>query len=197
MCADRQTSNAFTGEVLKEDTTKIKKWSSTIAVGGCGYAKLSESVMDYAPICIEENGGLGNYALEEIGELFCELYRAAFDDVPEMPQNINAQWAIAGRLSNGTLGVIQVFVQNGKIDKDIHIGTPTPKTLIFGPGDISDNECGMLYAKAMRFFQTKKPKHNMDIQEAIHRKAVSYVAERSRFVGSKSDYLTITLGDCK
>ena len=77
-----------------------------------------------------------------------------------MPRDAVGHWAIAGKFSNGKLGVVEIFACNGKAEKYIHVGTPMPKTLIFDPGDVSNEECSMLFAKAMKYVQTKKNKQN-------------------------------------
>ena len=189
LCADKWKTILKTGE--KEETTKIEQWSSGIAVGGTGNAVLDELVISTVGDYVKEHG-IENFTLEEIGDLFGQAYYAVKDENPEMPENIFAQFIVAGVLSGEKLGAAQIVIDNGIADMEIIEAMEVPATIIFGPGDISDDECNQLFQKAIRNSKNKNT-YQKDLLEVAHRKAVRYISERSKFVGPKSDYIFITL----
>lgn len=139
---------------------------------------------------------MDNFSLEEIGDLFSQAYYAAKDENPNMPESIFAQFIVAGVLSSGKLGAAQIVIENGEADMEIIEASAKPATIIFGPGDISDEECNQLLQKAIMNSKNKRT-HQKDLLEVVHRKAVRYVSERSKFVGPKSDYIFIALNNTK
>lgn len=193
LCADKWKTILETG--VKEETTKIEQWAPTIAVGGTGNAVLDELVISTVRNYVNESG-IENFTLEEIGDLFGQAYYAAKDEYTDMPERIFAQFIVAGVLSSGKIGAAQIVIDNGEADMEIIEASLAPKTIIFGPGDISDEECNVLFQKAIRNTKNKNT-HQRDLLEVVHRKAVRYVSECSKFVGPKSDYIIITPNNMK
>lgn len=107
-----------------------------------------------------------------------------------MPSYISSKFVVAGRLSSDKNGLIEILVKEGAADVEIIEDTGHPRTLFHEPDDLSGEECNMLFHKACTYIN-KNNKYHQDPIEAIHRKTVRYISERSKFVGHKSDYLVI------
>ena len=190
LCADKLTANAVTGTFESDSVRKIEKWSPTIAVGGTGskalYDIIISSVHDHV-----KGIGFDKFSLEEIADLFGQCYYAIREAYTDMPKDALGKFIVAGKLSNGNVGAIQVKVANDEAEADVIESTEMPITLIFAPADMTDDECNQLFQKALHNTKNKKT-HNRDLIEAVHRKAVRYVSEHSKFVGPKSDYIVLT-----
>ena len=107
-----------------------------------------------------------------------------------MPKEARAEFVVAGRLSDGRVGAVQIVVGNDEADLEVIVSNGMPTTLIFAPADMTHAECNKLFQKAIRNTRNKNT-HQRDLIEAAHRKAVRYVSEHSIFVGPKSDYIVL------
>lgn len=187
LCADKLAMNLETGESFT--TKKIEQWSPTIAVGGIGCFALDEMIISGVRQHVKESG-LDNFTLEEIAEAFGQCYYAIVETYSDMPKDAHAQFVVAGKLSNGKVGAIQIMVRNDEADMEIIEARDMPATIIFAPEDLSNEDCNQLLTKAIRNTAGKK-NNTRDIMEAVHRKAVRYVSEHSKYVGPKADYIVI------
>lgn len=190
LCADKFAATSITEEAHTALVSKIEKWTPTIAVGGTGNLTLCDLIKSAVRAYIKENG-LDTFTLEEIADLFAQCYYAVVDTRDDMPQGVHGEFVVAGTLSNGKLGVIQVLVADNTADVETFEATETLQTLIFAPADMTNDECNQLLKRAIRNANKKKPGHQ-DFFESAHRKAVRYVSECSKWVGPKSDYIVIT-----
>ena len=189
LCADKLATHSKTGEAQTELVNKIEQWSPTIAIGGTGIKTLRDIIISGVHGFVEENG-IDNFALEEIADLFGQCYYSSRELYPDMPKEARAEFVIAGKLSDGHMGAIQVIVGNDEADIETIVSNGMPTTLIFAPADMSHAECNELFQKAIRNTLNKNT-HQRDLLEAAHRKAVRYVSERSKFVGPKTDYIVL------
>lgn len=176
-------------EKCSRDQQKNELWSPTIAVGGTGSKTLSDIVISGVHNHVNEIG-IDNLTLEEIADLFGQCYYAAREIYTEMSKEVHGKFVVAGKLSNGNIGDIQLIVGNDEAETEIIEASEMPVTLIFAPADMSDEECNKLFQKALRNTRNKNT-HHRDMIEAAHRKAVRYVSEHSIFVGPKSDYIVL------
>jgi len=189
LCADKQETNMRTGEKNISAATKVEKWSPEIAVGWCGNSDLANIILTAVKGYVGENG-LDNFTLEELADWFAQTYYAARDEYQDMPANIVAKFVVAGRMPNGNFAAIQIIDGNDVADVEIFEARPTPITLIFEPEDLSSEVCNNLFSKAITNSKNKNT-HGQSMLEAVHRKAVRYVSEYSKYVGHKSDYIII------
>lgn len=189
LCADKLATHSKTGEKQVAPVNKIEQWSPTVAIGGTGIKTLCEIITSGVRGFIEENG-LDQFTLEEIADLFGQCYYSSRELYPDMPKEARAEFVIAGKLSDGHIGAIQVIVGNDEADIETIVSNGMPTTLIFAPADMSHAECNELFQKAIRNTLNKNT-HQRDLLEAAHRKAVRYVSERSKFVGPKTDYIVL------
>ena len=169
--------------------TKIEKWAQNIVVGQCGTRPLTEMMLSAVKSFVDEEG-IDNYTLEDIAETCCQAYYAARTEYEDMPKEAIAKIVVAGKLENGQLGAILVYATNDEADIEIHEAQSYPSTLILEPDDVSSEICNELYRRALAI--TKKPEMgHQDLLETVHRKAVRFVAQRSKFVSKESDYIVI------
>lgn len=191
LCADKLAVNMITGEANPMPIRKIHSWSPKVAVGGTGNATLDELIISTVHQHIKGNGGIATFALEEIADLFCQCYYAAVETQANMPKDVYAQFVVAGKLSNGNLGIFDILVKDNIADMELYEAKAMPATLILPPVDMTQDECNRLFQKAINNTKNKK-KNKHGIMEDIHRKAVRYVSESSKYVGPKSDFIVIT-----
>ena len=83
-----------------------------------------------------------------------------------------------------------IFVKDDTADVELYESKAMPVTLIQPPADMTCEECNQLFQKATFNVKNKKMS-KLGIMEEIHRKAVRYVSEHSKYVGPKSDYIVI------
>ena len=131
------------------------------------------------------------HILKEIADLFCQCYYAAVETQTNMPHDIHAQFVVAGKLPDGNLGVYDILVRDDTADIELYESKVMPATLIQSPADMACDECNQLFQKATFNVKNKKMS-KLGIMEEVHRKAVRYVSERSKYVGPKSDFIVIT-----
>ena len=189
LCADKLVTNAITAEVQHESANKIELWSPTVAVGGTGSKDLSDLIISNVHKYVHEIG-LDNLTLEELADLFAQCYYATREVYTDMPRETLGKFMVAGKLSSGKIGAIQILVSNDVAETNVIEASEMPVTIIFAPTDVTDEVCNQLFQKAIRNTRNKNT-HHRDLIEATHRKAVRYVSEHSKFVGPKSDYIVI------
>lgn len=196
LCADKQVTNMQTGEVKSDGATKIEKWSSSVGVSCCGNGALCEVILNAVRRYVAEEGGVDNFDLEDIADFFAQAYYAAVEEYSNMPSNIISKFIVAGKLSSGKVGVIELLLKDGIADAESIVAKELPVTLFHEPEDMSGEECNLLFQKAIAYTK-KNNKYHQDPSESIHRRTVRYISERSKFVGHKSDYLVIRPQDTK
>lgn len=189
LCADKLATHSKTGEAQTEPVNKIELWSPTIAIGGTGIKTLRDIIISGVRGFVEENG-IDSFTLEEIADLFGQCYYSSRELYKDMPKEARAEFVVAGRLSDGRVGAVQIVVGNDEADLEVIVSNGMPTTLIFAPTDMTHAECNELFQKAIRNTRNKNT-HQRDLIEAAHRKAVRYVSEHSIFVGPKSDYIVL------
>lgn len=187
MCADKQYTNMLTKE-KNDEATKIEKWSHSLAVGYAGNFALVDEIKRCVKSIVFEKG-IDRYTLEEIADLFAQGYYA-FQDEYDVPSGIVGKVIVAGVLENGSMGAATIFMMDGVPDTEFYSATESPMTFIFAPEDMDEEGCNQLFGKAIKDTLRQK-KLFYDIIESSHRKAVRYVAEKSEFVGYKTDFLMI------
>lgn len=191
LCADMQSTNMKAGEVHDSAVTKVERWAPYMAIGWAGNAALASAIVDAVHHVAEENG-ISGYTVEEMSDMFCQCFYAAKDEYTNMPAGLSVQFMVAGKLSNGNLGVGSIYANDDGPDLEIYEGTNLPSTTIFAPEDMTNDECNLLFQKAIANTRNKHT-HQRNPLEMIHRKAVRYVSERSKYVSHKSDFVLITL----
>ncbi len=191
LCADKLQVNMQTGEAAPIPVRKVYSWSPSVAVGGTGNGTLTELIISGVRQYIQTNGGINAYTLKEIADLFCQCYYAAVETQTSMPKDIYAQFVVAGKLPDGSLGLFDIFVKDNTADVELYESKAMPSTLIQPPADMTCDECNRLFQKAT-FNVKNKNMSKLGIMEEIHRKAVRYVSENSKYVGPKSDFIIIT-----
>lgn len=189
LCADKLATNSKTGEQQKKLVSKINQWSSSIAIGGTGTMELCEIIKSTVYGYIGKDN-ISDFTLEEIADCFCQCYYAVGELYSDMPKEAFAEFVVAGKMSNGRVGVIHICVGNNEAETDVVVSNNTPTTLILAPADMTDFECNLLFQKAIRSASNENLIQDVGL-EIAHRRAVQYVSEKSRFVGSKSDYIII------
>lgn len=194
LCADKQATNMKNNKKINSNIVKVEKWSNSIATGICGNLGLCQMILDSVHKAVIEEG-IENHLLEDISDLICDGYEYVLElySEEELPRDTVSKFVLAGKLKNGNLGVITIDARNGNIEKHIEEASNGTKTLILEPTDVSSFECNQLFSRAIA--TTTKPNKNQDMLETIHRKAVSFVSKRSKFVGYSSDYVIIHLRD--
>ena len=190
ICADKQATNMRTGEI--STTTKTERWAPFMAVPWAGNGTLGKMIADAVHGFAAQEKRIADYTVEEISDMFCQCFYAAKDEYPDMPAGIVVKFIIAGKLENGKLGVGSIYANDEGPDLEIYEGKPMPSTVIFAAEDMTDDECNQLFQKAIVNCKNQKT-HQRNLLEMVHRKAVRYVSERSKFVSHKSDFIEITL----
>jgi len=191
LCADKQATNMKTGEICIDGVTKIERWAPYMAVGRAGNKQLGDLVVSAVHSVVDENGGPATYTVEDMSDLVCQGFYAIKDEYTDMPSGLSAQFVVAGKLANGKLGIGSIYADDKGADLEIYEGKEVPSTVIFAPEDMTDEECNQLFQKALINSRNKKSPHGNPL-ETIHRKAVRYVSEQSKYVGHKSDFILIT-----
>ena len=185
LCADKRRTDS-TGAV-KDDMTKIEKWSPSVAVGISGNLTMGEYIRSSVHRYMAETG-IENFGAEETAELIIQSYTSKIGAESEL-SSLVTRFVIAGKLSDKKLGAIIVKVSSGTFEKEVYEADKVPATLILEPDDLSANECNELLAKALKNVEGKYLKNPL---ESIHRRAVRNVSEQSNFVSKDSDFLLIT-----
>jgi len=188
LCADKQITNMNTGKKEKSKTKKIEQWAPFMAVGYTGNAVLGQIILDTVHRFTEQNG-ICNYSVEDMSDMFCQCFYAVKDEYTALPSGLCVQFMIAGKLANGTLGIGSIYANDDDPDLEIYEGKQYPSTVIFAPEDMTDDECNQLLQKAIN--NSKHTQHKSPI-EILHRQAVQYVSDHSKFVGAESDFIMIT-----
>lgn len=191
LCADKLMVNMQTGEASPMPVRKVYSWSPSVAVGGTGNGTLTELIISGVHQYIQANGGVKVYTLKDIADLFCQCYYATVETQTNMPQDAYAQFVVAGKLPAGNLGLFDIFVKDDTADVELYESKAIPSTLIQAPADMTCVECNQLFQKATFNVKNKKMS-KLGIMEEIHRKAIRYVSENSKYVGPKSDFIVIT-----
>ena len=155
MCADRQRTSTFTGEEQVDAVTKVESLSPSIAIGRCGNLWLSDLVLSIVKGTIEETG-IDNVTTEEVADLFCQAYQFAREEDPEITDAMGIRFVVAGKLSNGELGVIVVSLGNGGKGMEMLENRQIPGSHICEPPDVSEDECHQLLSKAISNTKNKK-----------------------------------------
>ena len=115
LCADKQATNPRTGETQIDAVTKVEKWASSIGIGRCGNLFLSDVMLSAVRKYVKENG-VNNFTLEEIAEFFSQSYYIAKEEYSEISSGTACKFIVAGKLSNGKLGAIQVIIINDNVE---------------------------------------------------------------------------------
>ena len=143
MCADRQRTSTFTGEEQVDAVTKVESLSPSIAIGRCGNLWLSDLVLSIVKGTIEETG-IDNVTTEEVADLFCQAQQFAREEDPEITDAMGIRFVVAGKLSNGELGVIVVSLGNGTFDECSGLVSVVLPSNISSIGSMTFHNCGSL-----------------------------------------------------
>lgn len=189
LCADKRSINTDTGEIASEDESKIEKWSPKTAVGYVGSPGLAKRIISAVHAMVNETG-IDKYSVEEIGNMMIQCYYALMDMDKDVPRDIVAIIVVAGRMSNGKMGVAISTLTNGIADFEIYEGDDSIKTIILEPNDVPEGACYQMFEEAIMETQNARFLFT-DPVEMYHRRTVVKVSERSKQVGPKADYIYI------